>query len=94
MKPIDIMITGLLIVNLAGFVVMGMDKEYARVHAYRISEMTLMSVALCGGSIGIFLGMMHYRHKTRKPLFRFGVPIIFLVEAGCLLMVALTSMKH
>ena len=35
----------------------------------------------CGrGAVGAYLGMLVFRHKTLKPLFRFGVPVVMLVH--------------
>ena len=70
----------LLIINAAGWLIMLIDKQKAIRHEYRISEATLMSVAMAGGSLGCYLGMMMFRHKTRKPLFSIGLPIILSIH--------------
>jgi len=69
-----------LIINLIGFILMGLDKSYARKHSYRISEKTLFSVALLGGSLGIIIGMFVFNHKTRKAQFIYGLPILIIVQ--------------
>ena len=43
-------------------------------------EWVLLGLAAAGGSVGAYLGMLVFRHKTLKPLFRFGVPVILLVH--------------
>ena len=53
-----------------------MDKRAARKSAWRIPEARLMGIALSGGCFGIYAGMMLFRHKTRHPKFRIGVPLI------------------
>ena len=53
----------LLIVNLAGFAAMGIDKNRARRKAWRIPESTLFLLAIIGGSIGSIAGM--YTSITR-----------------------------
>ena len=81
MELIKIMgICYLLIINMIGFAVMGIDKSRARRGAWRISEATLFGVALMGGSIGCIAGMQHFRHKTRHWYFKYGMPAILLVQ--------------
>ena len=59
---------------------MGIDKQRAKNNQWRIRERTLFLVAMIGGSIGIFLGMEVFRHKTKHKKFIFGIPIIMLVQ--------------
>ncbi len=80
MKSIFFIIGYFVIVNLLGFALMGIDKRKAVRHAFRIPEATLFSVALVGGSIGSILGMFLFRHKTRHWYFKFGLPIILLIQ--------------
>ena len=70
----------LLLLSLAGFFLMGWDKRQAALHRGRISELTLLAAAAIGGSAGIWIGMYLFRHKTRKPLFSIGVPVILLIQ--------------
>ncbi len=46
----------------------------------RVSEKTLMSFAAFGGSLGLYLAMYIFRHKTRHPKFYLGVPVIMLIQ--------------
>lgn len=71
----------LFIINLIGFVIMGIDKKKAILGAYRIPEATLFIIALLGGSIGSVLGMYTFHHKTKHWYFVVGMPAIFIVEA-------------
>jgi len=59
---------------------MGLDKYLAIKQKRRISERSLLSVAFLGGSLGIYFGMVAFRHKTRKMLFNLGVPLMMLVH--------------
>ena len=59
---------------------MGEDKKRARKHQYRISERTLWLVAFFGGAIGTTAGMQVYRHKTKHTSFKFGFPILAIIE--------------
>ena len=66
--------------NLVLFILMGLDKRKAKLNHWRISEKTLFSLALMGGSIGGILGMYTFRHKTKHLKFTLGFPIIFLFQ--------------
>lgn len=70
----------LLLINAAGLLVMLADKEKARKNLWRIPEATLLTVAALGGSIGVLAGMYLFHHKTRKPKFFIGVPLILTVQ--------------
>ena len=68
------------LINIITFFVYGLDKLKAVSHWWRIPERMLLGLAAAGGSVGAYLGMIVFRHKTLKPLFRFGVPVIMLVH--------------
>lgn len=70
------------IINIISFVLMALDKYYAVKGKWRISEMTLILISLFGGSIGTLIGMIICKHKTSKAKFRYGVPIIILLQWG------------
>ena len=72
----------LVLMNLIAFALYGIDKRRAKQGAWRISEYTLLLVALLGGSLGALLGMRYFRHKTRHRKFRYGVPLILLLQLG------------
>ena len=81
--PFDVALWGyLILVNLIAFALYGIDKRRAKQGAWRISEYTLLLVALLGGSLGALLGMRYFRHKTRHRKFRYGVPLILLLQLG------------
>ena len=67
-------------INLLLFVLMGRDKAAAQTGARRTPETTLLALAVLGGSLGGALGMVFFRHKTRKPAFRIGFPLILIVQ--------------
>ena len=80
--PFDVALWGyLILVNLIAFALYGIDKRRAKQGAWRISEYTLLLVALLGGSLGALLGMRYFRHKTRHRKFRYGVPLILLLQS-------------
>ena len=69
----------LLIINIITFIIYGIDKYKSIKHKYRISEATLIILAILGGSIGAFLGMITFHHKTQKKKFIILIPIILLI---------------
>lgn len=70
----------LVLVNLSAFILYGADKSFAKKGARRIPERTLLLWAWIGGSIGAFLGMRIFHHKTLKPKFAVTVPILLVLE--------------
>ena len=74
----------LLSINSIGFAMMGIDKKRAVRGAWRISEASFFRAAFLGGALGCTLGMYFFRHKTRHWYFKYGMPLIFIVEL-CLL---------
>ena len=70
----------LLVVNIVGFFAMGIDKVKAKKKAWRIPEKTLLGFAVAGGGLGVWLGMEIFRHKTKHWYFKYGVPLMFIVE--------------
>ena len=75
-----IIIYYLLIINAVAFIVYGIDKLKARKGRWRISEATLLLLALVGGSIGSWLGMKVWHHKTMHLKFKYGLPAILLLQ--------------
>lgn len=69
-----------LCINVIGFLAMFIDKKKAERRAWRISEKALILLTMFGGWIGTFLGMKLFRHKTQKPKFYIGIPVIMVLE--------------
>ena len=82
MNSLFLIIIYLVITNLLGFALMGIDKRRAMKNAFRIPEATLFSVAIVGGSIGSIIGMFLFRHKTKHWYFLAGMPFILLIQIG------------
>lgn len=70
----------LIAINLVTFVVYAMDKWKAKTDRWRISERTLLTLAVAGGSFGAFTAMQLIRHKTRNKLFMTGIPALMIVQ--------------
>ena len=75
-----ILVYWLVLVNIVAFILYGYDKSCAKKKARRIPEKTLLFWAWIGGSIGAFLGMKIFHHKTLKPKFAVTVPILVVLE--------------
>ena len=71
----------LLVKNLEGFALMGIDKSRARRGRRRIAEATLFIVAALGGSLGVLCGMYAFRHKTLHTSFTVGIPLLLFFQA-------------
>ncbi len=70
----------LILMNAAGLLIMRIDKKKACRDAWRIPEARLILTAALGGSIGVWLGMYLFRHKTRHRKFVIGIPAILLFQ--------------
>ena len=77
-------ISYLLLLNGIAFVLFGIDKLKARKGRWRIPERSLLVVALLGGSIGAWLGIKVWHHKTLHKKFSIGVPLIICLQIGLL----------
>ena len=75
-----ILVIYLLAVNLLAFILYGIDKKRARKREWRISEKTLIGIAVIGGCVGAILGMHIFHHKTRHWYFRYGLPLILIIQ--------------
>lgn len=77
---VSTLIFGFLFMNLIGFVLMKLDKKYAKEDKRRIKESTLFLTALLFGSLGILVGMYKFRHKTLHKSFTIGIPLILVAQ--------------
>ena len=80
-----ILIAYLILINLALFVLMGVDKRRAKKGRWRIPEKTLFLLAVIGGSAGGIAGMQLFRHKTKHKSFYIGFPVILILQCAALL---------
>ncbi len=64
------------------FALWGIDKFRAQTQRWRISERTLLGLALAGGAFGALAGMLLFHHKTRKAYFWLWVGLGCLVHAA------------
>ena len=77
---LHIVLIYLAVINVVTFFVYGIDKWKAKKSKWRIRETALLGLAVLGGSIGAWLGMKVWHHKTLHKKFRFGVPAIIIIQ--------------
>ena len=70
----------LLAINVVTFIMYGIDKYKAKKAKWRISEATLLLLAVLGGSIGAWMGMKVWHHKTMHKKFKYGIPAILFIQ--------------
>ena len=76
----NIVLIYIAVINAVTFFMYGVDKWKARKSKWRIREAALLGLAVLGGSIGAWLGMKTWHHKTQHKKFRYGVPAIIIVQ--------------
>lgn len=81
MKPLFIYSLTLNVVSLLLFTI---DKIKSKRGMWRTPERMLFLSAVLGGSVGALAGIFLLRHKSRKPLFKIGVPIVFVIQIALL----------
>ena len=69
-------------INIVSFFLYGIDKYKAKKNKWRISEATLLMMAVIGGSIGAWVGMRLWHHKTMHKKFKYGIPIIIIMQVS------------
>ena len=77
----------LIVINIVTFLVYGIDKWKAKQGSWRISEATLLILAVFGGSIGALLGMKVWHHKTQHKKFKYGLPLILLAQIALIYLI-------
>ena len=83
--PLHVVLAYFITVNVLGLVLFGIDKWKAKHDKWRISEATLLSVAAIGGSIGAWVGMKVWHHKTMHKKFKYGIPLVMVLQFVLLL---------
>ena len=78
----------LIFINIVTFLVYGIDKWKAKQGSWRISEATLLMLAVIGGTIGALLGMQVWRHKTMHKKFKYGLPLILLAQIALMYLIS------
>lgn len=83
----EVLLYYLIGINIVAFLVYGIDKVKARKNKWRIPEATLLMLAVIGGSIGAWLGMKVWHHKTLHKKFKYGLPLILMAQIALIIWV-------
>jgi uncharacterized membrane protein YsdA (DUF1294 family) len=78
----------LIVINVVTFLVYGIDKWKAKQSKWRIPEATLLLLAVIGGSVGAWLGMKTWHHKTMHKKFKYGLPLILLAQIALIALIS------
>ena len=84
----EIVIVYLVVINVATFLTYGIDKWKAKKSLWRIREASLLGLAVLGGSIGAWLGMKVWHHKTMHKKFKYGLPLILLAQIALMYLIS------
>lgn len=76
----NIILIYLAVINVATFFTFGIDKWKAKTSKMRIRETALLTLAVLGGSVGAWLGMQTWHHKTKHKQFMFVVPVMIIIH--------------
>lgn len=87
MKTLHLLLIIYAVMSVIGFALMGIDKNRAINHKWRIKEATLFLIAFLGGGIGSTLGMFFFRHKTKHWYFRLFFPLFAATQTALLFFV-------
>ena len=82
----EILLYYLIGINMLTFFVYGIDKWKARKSKWRIPEASLLTLAVIGGSIGAWVGMKAWHHKTMHKKFNYGLPLILLAQIALIIL--------
>ena len=77
----------LIVINIVTFLVYGIDKWKAKQGSWRISEVSLLILAVIGGCIRALLGMKIWHHKTMHKKFKYGLPMILLAQIALIYLI-------
>ena len=84
----------LLAINAVTFIVYGIDKYKAKKAKWRIPEASLLLLAVLGGSIGAWMGMKVWQHKTMHKKFKYGIPAILFLQIAAMAYIHINYLKQ
>ena len=94
LKHLHVVLIYLAVINVVTFFMYGIDKWKAKNSKWRIRETALLGLAILGGSIGAWLGMKVWRHKTQHKKFKYGVPAIIIVQLALIVYFIITKINR
>ncbi len=71
----------IVIANIVTYILFFADKKASETRSRRISEKMLLLWCAVGGSLGGYMAMHHFRHKTKKQTFRYRFFILVAIQA-------------
>lgn len=80
-------------INVVTFFMYGIDKWKAKRSKWRISEATLLWMAVIGGSIGAWMGIKTWHHKTMHKKFKYGVPAIIILQIAIIVYIIIAKIE-
>lgn len=80
----QILIFILIILNIGAFISVGSDKRNSINGSDRSPEINFFLWSAFFGTLGIFLGMLFFRHKTKKFYFSLGVCLLLAQQTTLL----------
>ena len=88
---LHIVLIYLAVINVVTFFMYGIDKWKAKKSKWRIRESALLGLDVLGGSIGAWLGMKVWHHKTQHKKFKYGVPAIIIIQLALIVYFIITN---
>lgn len=70
-------------INLFSFFITGYDKNRAKKGLWRVPEKNLFILSTLFGALGVLLGMKVFHHKTKKWVFKVGIPVLLMLNLLC-----------
>ena len=77
---LHIVLIYLAVINVVTFFMYGVDKWKAKKSKWRIRETALLGLAVLGGSLGAWIGIKIWHHKTQHKKFKYGIPAIIIIQ--------------
>jgi len=89
MPTTQILIAIFAVINIGAFFIMANDKRKSIRGSgkTRTPEGVLFFLAVLFGSIGVYLGMLAFRHKTKRWYFQIGIPLLIVQNLATLYVV-------
>lgn len=91
----EFIISWIIFISIWSFATMGFDKKRAKKRGRRVPEKNLWLLAIVGGGIGAYLGMLLFKHKTRKTAFRIGFLLLAVIDIIVIIyMLGIIGLSH
>ena len=84
----EVLLVLFFVINGVAFILAGYDKYLAIKNKRRIPENTLFFFEAIGGTIGLLLAMLLFRHKTSKSSFIIKFTIILIIQIGIIYLIS------